>query len=162
VTQGLREAAALGEADLPAVHTVQTRGAHPLQRAFEQVMGRVRNGEPFEDALRHAIAHRAEFMWPWEKAPHSVAHGILDDETYDWAAAVRAMCETGGGATVVDEATLQEANVLGANATGIPADHTGTSGLAGLMALRRERVVGDGERVAVLFTGVRREPPEDT
>jgi threonine synthase len=158
VAQGLREAAELGQAPVPAVHTVQTRGAHPLQRAFDLVTARVRSGEPFEDALRYAAAHRSAFMWPWEEAPRSVAHGILDDETYDWVAAVRAMGESGGGATVVDEATLDEANALGVAATGIPADHTGTSGLAGLMALRRDAVVGDDERVAVLFTGVRREP----
>ena len=23
-------------------------------------------------------------MWAWETTPASVAHGILDDETYDW------------------------------------------------------------------------------
>ena len=32
----------------------------------------------------------------------------------------------------------------------------GSSGLAGLMALRREGIIGDDDRVAVLFTGVRR------
>jgi hypothetical protein len=57
---------------------------------------------------------------------------------------------------VVDETTLEEANAVGTEATGIPADHTGTSGLAGLLALRREGAVSDDERVAVLFTGVRR------
>jgi threonine synthase len=158
VAQGLREAAELGQAPVPPVHTVQTLGAHPLQRAFDRVTARVRGGEPFEDALRYAAAHRSAFMWPWEEAPRSVAHGILDDETYDWVAAVRAMGESGGGATVVDETTLDEANTLGVAATGIPADHTGTSGLAGLVALRRDGAVGDDERVAVLFTGVRREP----
>jgi threonine synthase len=96
-------------------------------------------------------------MWPWEEAPHSVAHGILDDETYDWLAVVRAMLETGGSAVVVDEDTLRDACDLGFETTGIPADHTGTSGLAGLVALRRDGSVGDDDRVAVLCTGIRRE-----
>ncbi|HEY7281170.1 MAG TPA: hypothetical protein VID47_06190, partial [Actinomycetota bacterium] len=107
--------------------------------------------------IAFARAHRAEFMWPWEEAPHSVAHGILDDETYDWLAVVRAMLETGGSAVVVDEDTLRDACDLGFETTGIPADHTGTSGLAGLVALRRDGSVGDDDRVAVLCTGIRRE-----
>jgi threonine synthase len=86
-----------------------------------------------------------------------VAHGILDDETYDWLAVVGAMLETGGSAVVVDEDTLRAGNELGFQATGIPGDHTGTSGLAGLMELRRAGKIGDDERVAVLFTGIRRE-----
>jgi len=34
--------------------------------------------------LERATKHRSEFMRPWETMPQSVAHGILDDETYDW------------------------------------------------------------------------------
>jgi hypothetical protein len=137
---------------------VQTRGAYPLPRAFDLVRAwRGREGATVEETVVYARAHRAEFMWPWEEAPHSVAHGILDDETYDWLAVVRAMLETDGTAVVVDEGILGDANDLGFETTGIPADHTGTSGLAGLMALRRDGSVGDDERVAVLFTGIRRE-----
>jgi threonine synthase len=95
-------------------------------------------------------------MQPWEQAPRSVAHGILDDETYDWAAVVEAMLATGGDAVVVGEQTLVHANELAHDTTGIPADHTGTSGLAGLLALREAGAVRDDERVAVLFTGVDR------
>ena len=35
--------------------------------------------------------------------PHSVAHGILDDETYDWLAVVEGMLATGGTPVVVGE-----------------------------------------------------------
>ncbi len=95
-------------------------------------------------------------MSPWETEPVSAAHGILDDETYDWAAVVEAMERTGGGAIVVDEAAIHEANELGRESTGIDADHTGTAGLAGLLSLTRSGLVRPGESVAVLFTGVRR------
>ena len=159
VAQGLREAQELGAlARVPALHTVQTRGAFPLPRAFDLITKwRDREGASVDEAIAYARAHRGEFMWPWEEAPHSVAHGILDDETYDWLAVVRAMLETDGSSVVVDEDTLREACDLGFETTGIPADHTGTSGLAGLIALRRDGSVGDDERVAVLFTGIRRE-----
>jgi threonine synthase len=156
VFQGLREAVDLGALGaVPTIHAVQTLGAYPLKRAFDRVVERAGDGSA-EEALRYAVAHRSEFMWPWEEPPHSIAHGILDDETYDWAAVVRAMIETGGSPVVVDEETLALAGELGAETTRIPADATGASGLAGLLALRREGEVGDDERVAVLFTGVRR------
>jgi threonine synthase len=100
-------------------------------------------------------------MWPWETEPHSIAHGILDDETYDWLVLVQEMLATGGSTVVVDETTLAGANVLARDATGIAADATGTAGLAGLLALRDTGVVGDAERVAVLFTGIDRQPPTE-
>ena len=108
-------------------------------------------------ASSHARTHRDEFMWAWEEAPHSVAHGILDDETYDWLAVIGAMLATGGSAVVVGEDTLREANQLGVQATGISGDHTGTSGLAGVMGSAGPGEIGGDERVAVLFTGIRRE-----
>src|SRR6266542_3914128 len=159
VVQGLREAHGLGALDrVPALHTVQTTGASPLARAFDRVVAwRRERGAPIDEAIAYPRTHRHEFMWPWEQEPHSVAHGILDDETYDWLAVVRAMLETGGSAVVVDEATLREANRTGFDATGTPAGHTGTSGLAGLMKLRRRGEIGGDERIAVLFTGIRRE-----
>jgi threonine synthase len=160
--QALREAAELGALDrLPRVHTVQTAGAHPLERAY----GRVRAllpPEPGRAAVRRAMAeaaaHRSAFMQPWEKTPHSVATGILDDETYDWRAVVEGMLMTGGRPLVVGEELLLEANQLAATATGIPVDPTGSSGLAGLLELRRSGAIGGTDRAAVLFTGVRRRP----
>lgn len=137
----------------PRIDTVQTASAFPLKRAFDRVVERVKRGDSVEDALRYAATHRSEFMWPWESEPHSIAHGILDDETYDWFAVVSGMLRTGGTPVVVDEARLQEANTLGRQTTGIDVDHTGSSGLAGLLALED---VDRHERVAVLFTGVRR------
>jgi threonine synthase len=98
-------------------------------------------------------------MWPWEDEPRSVAHGILDDETYDWLAVVEGMLATGGRALVVDEETLEEANSLARETTGIDVDHTGSAGLAGLLALRAIGHVADDERIAVLFTGVVRTAP---
>ena len=159
VIQGLREAHELGALErVPALHTVQTTGASPLARAFERVEAwREEHGVTVDAALAHARTHRGDFMWAWEEAPHSVAHGILDDETYDWVAVVRAMLETGGSPVVVDEPTLLEANELAFAETGIPADHTGSAGLAGLVELRRRGAIGDDERVGVLLTGIRRE-----
>jgi threonine synthase len=163
IFQGLSEAVRLGALSrMPAVHTVQTEGAAPLRRAYERVSARadIEGGareHAVAAAMRHAAMRRADYMWPWEEEPRSVAEGILDDETYDWRALVRGMLETGGRPVVVSEAELVEANQVGRDTTGIDADHTGTSGLAGLMRLVRDGTIGSGDRSAVLFTGVRRD-----
>jgi threonine synthase len=169
---------------LPRFHAVQTEGAFPLQRAYdrivERILQRIRlevgdgDGIPQEDEeradvirarissplvgeeIRYASTHRSEFMWPWEETPRSIATAILDDETYDWFAVVRGMLRTGGYPVVVREEMLHEANDLGRRASGIDADHTGTAGLAGCLALSRKGIAGPREKVAVLFTGVRR------
>lgn len=154
--QGFERAVALGSLGrMPRVCTVQTAGAAPLARAFERVVARAQD-HGIEEALRYAATHRSEFMWPWEQEPHSVAHGILDDETYDWLAVVKGMLETGGAAVVVSEPALEEANARGREATGINVDHTGSAGLAGLMALRTSADIGSDENVAVIFSGARR------
>ena len=110
-----------------------------------------------EEALLHAATHRSSYMWPWEEEPVSIATGILDDETYDWLALVRAMLTTGGWPLVVSESQIERANALAtADGEGAEADETGTAGLAGAVALRADRLLGDGERIVVLITGVRR------
>ena len=175
--QGFEEAGKLGvPVKPPRLHAVQTRGGFPLWRAWDRLARRIgrrlaitfpegdaelalaiapyASSALVEDELRYAVHHRAEFMWPWETEPHSVAHGILDDETYDWQAIVRGMIATGGYPIVVDDARLIEANALGRSATGIDADETGTAGLAGLLEMRGE--LNPDETVAVIFSGHRR------
>jgi threonine synthase len=157
VAAAFAEARSLGILERePRFYAVQADGCAPLVRAWRRFRARSAAIGP-EAALAHARAHRAEYMQAWETEPASVAHGILDDETYDWAAVVEAMERTGGGAVAVDEATIREANDLGRASTGIDADHTGTAGLAGLISLTRSGLVRPGETVAVLFTGVRRD-----
>jgi threonine synthase len=149
---GLREATGLGApGKQPRLDTVQTEAAWPLRRAYDRLLALGGSA-----ALGYAARHRSEFMWPWESEPHSVAHGILDDETYDWLAVVDAMLATGGRPYVVDEGRLVQAHELAVEATGIDVDPTGSSGLAGLLALRASGEVGEDERVGLLFTGITR------
>jgi threonine synthase len=159
--QALGQAARMGALGrMPRVHTVQTTGAHPLERAYERVRATL-PADPAPDAISKAVAeaaqHRSAFMQPWDGEPSSVATGILDDETYDWRAVVEGMLLTGGRPVVVSEDGLIEANRLAVARTGIQVDPTGSSGLAGLAKLRRGGEIGDHDRVAVLFTGLRRQ-----
>jgi threonine synthase len=179
VIQGMREAVALGALDrLPRLHTIQTEGGYPLQRAYDRLVERIGGALGLDqvsrqdraariaggftspevrEALEYAATHRSEFMWPWEGQPTSIAHGILDDETYDWLAVINGLLETGGYPVTVSEETLIEANDLAHSTTGIDVDHTGSAGLAGLVELSRDGLVDGEENVAVLFTGIRRE-----
>ena len=111
---------------------------------------------PVEEVLEWAARNRSLFMWPWETTPHSVAHGILDDETYDWYANVIGMLRSGGYPIVVNEEDLKEANKLARTHTTVAVDHTGTSGFAGLVVLKRAGMIGSGESDLVLFTGLDR------
>jgi len=130
---------------LPRIHAVQTT-ASPLVRAWDRLVAG-------DAPLEYAIHHRSEFMWPWETPPASVATGILDDETYDWAAVTRGMINSDGFPIVVSEDQLIEANRLAISATGIPVDPTGSAGLAGVLELKRSGAIGPGQSLAVLFTG---------
>jgi len=178
--QGLDEAKALGVLPrLPRIHTVQTEGASPLRRAWRRVVERLLGETGQTDAaaltdaecarrvaelperridvaLRHAAHHRSEYMWPWETEPRSLATGILDDETYDWLSVVEGLVRTGGWPLVASEAELAEAHRAVREHTGVPADPTGTAGVAGLLPLIRGGEMGNDERVAVLLTGARR------
>ena len=158
--QGFQDAVQLGAPiPMPRVHAIQTEGGYPLKRAYDRIVQRVgSHAAPaaVDEALRYAATHRSEFMWPWDTEPKSIAHGILDDETYDWLAVVQAMCATGGSPIVVSEDELIAANTLARTATAIDVDHTGSSGLAGLLHVHRTGGLQAHENVAVLFTGIRR------
>ncbi|HCP61206.1 MAG TPA: hypothetical protein DIU14_01865, partial [Actinobacteria bacterium] len=113
IVEGLTQVRDLGRLErLPRLHAVQARGAHPLARAYRRLAERIAarigvealdeqaradafaahfDAPAVREELRHAATHRSEFMWAWEDEPESVAHGILDDETYDWMAVVTGM-----------------------------------------------------------------------
>lgn len=176
----LRDAVRLGLVPkMPRICTVQTKSAAPLARAYARVVTGVaqrvplagpppddpraradwlrdRRPDVIEAQLRHAATHRSQYMWPWESVPKSVAHGILDDETYDWWAVVDGMVRTGGVPLVVDESTLRTAHRSVIWTTGVQASATGTAGVAGVSAMARDGLLRPGEIVGVLLTGRQR------
>ncbi|MEQ1873121.1 MAG: PLP-dependent lyase/thiolase [Ilumatobacteraceae bacterium] len=130
----------------PKLHAVQTEACAPLARAWSKASAL---GGPKAAAQRWA-----DCMWPWESVGATAADGIVDDETYDWLPVFAAMAESNGSPVVVSESFVLQANEVGCRTTGIDASHTGTAGLAGLLAMREQ--VQPDERVAVIFSGVRR------
>ena len=144
LAQGFAMAAAAGVLPRrPRLLAVQTAGCAPLARAWQRLSG---------VDLAEAARQRSRFMWPWETTPVSLAHGILDDETYDWWEAAQAMRETDGGVVVAGEAALERAHALARAHTGIQASVTGTAGLAGVTAIAGR----SDETLAAVFSGVER------
>jgi threonine synthase len=107
--------------------------------------------------LPDATSDDGSAMWPWSD-PTSVATGLLDDVVYDWRALVHDMLlgPTPGGPVVATEADVVDAHALVLAHTEVPADPTGTAGLAGLLAARRDGCIDPAEEVVVLLTGVDR------
>ena len=142
LAQGFAMAANIGIiARAPRLVVVQSAGCAPLDRAWKLME---------KTEVNVAAHHRGRFMWPWESVPASVAHGILDDETYDWVEIVRSMRLSGGNSLVVNEETLIRAHELACSQTGIRVSATGTAGLAGLLAAPFKG------QAAVIFSGVER------
>lgn len=128
------------------LHAVQAEGCAPLARAW--------NNAKKSGGTRDAGPRWSQCMWPWESEPHSLADGILDDETYDWISLLNVMTDSGGFPVVALESHVTEAVALANRATTIKASPTGTAGLAGVLAMRDE--IDDNENIAIVFSGVAR------
>ncbi len=121
--------------------TVQAEGCAPLADAWERIA-----------ALDQPQRYWPDVMRPWPD-PHSLADGILDDETYDWIAVTSAMVESGGRPIVAAEHEIVRAHDL-ACAAGYTVSPTGSAGLAGVLALGDQLQPRD--RIAVVMSGVAR------
>ena len=148
--QALTDAVDLGVLDVrPALHAVQVEGCAPLARAFDMAS---RSDDPLDAVVD---SEPGRYMWPWEE-PASLATGILDDVVYDWQPIVWAMLDDRSGPIVATEAEIAEAHRLVHAHTQVDADPTGTAGVAGLLAARRDGLIGPDETVVVLLTGAER------
>ena len=180
--RGLRDALTFGVIDsMPRFHPVQSEGCAPLALAWERVAMRALRSldnevlfdeghgavalalsdaearQAVEEALLYAATHRGQFMLPFDGSLQSIATGIIDDETYDWMALLRAMFSTGGWPIVATESVLAEANRVACSGDDpADADETGTASLAGAIMARRNGDLLEGERIVTLITGIRR------
>jgi len=109
------------------------------------------------ECLSFVRENRSDFMWAWDgEAPYSLAHGILDDETYDWYPLLLMMLKTGGRAVIINEPVIKQAYEIGQSKTGIQVAPTGSAGLAGLLVLQGLGVVRPEDSVGLFFTGIER------
>ena len=145
----LQRAAAFARARLDQIQEV----AAFVQRRFDSPL--------VQSVLKDMAGLAGHFMWPWDgAAPHSLAHGILDDVTYDWYYLLRAVLRSGGGVEILAEDTIRTSYSMAQARTGIPVCPTGASGLAGLIQLQAAGAIDRGESVGLLFTGFDRTKTE--
>jgi threonine synthase len=130
----------------PKLHAVQAEGCAPLSRAWEHALE--------TGGTRDAGSRWSECMWAWEEEPHSLADGILDDETYDWIGILNGMSDTGGFPVVADEEAVVRSHQLATQFTDISVSPTGSAGLAGVLQVRD--AIANDERIVVVFSGVAR------
>jgi threonine synthase len=147
--------------DRGADPVVQLQGAAAFARArpdqIQEVAAFVQRSfdSPLVQSVLNDMAGKpGHFMWPWDgTVPHSLAHGILDDITYDWYYLLRAVLRSGGRAEILAEDTIHTSYEMAQHHTGIPVCPTGASGLAGLMQLQASGAIATGEAVSLFFTG---------
>ncbi len=125
----------------PRLHAVQAAGCAPLAGAWDRARAFDRPEQRWDDVMT---------VWP---DPHSLADGILDDETYDWIGVVENMRRTGGEPIVAPELDIVRAHALALDA-GFDVSPTGSAGLAGLLAAGEQ--VDRDERVAIVMSGIAR------
>ncbi len=107
--------------------------------------------------LREIVRDVNRFMWAWDgEVPASLAHGILDDLTYDWYYLLRRIIKSGGQAVVAEEETIREAHRLAHEYTDVNVSATGCAGLAGLLKLIKTGTISPAENVGLFFTGIER------
>ena len=132
---------------LPKVHAVQTEACAPLARAWKRAI-------QGEGGIATAPARWNECMTPWEHVGYSRADGILDDETYDWIGVINGIHASHGAPVIAKEVEILQAYELASEHTDIDVSHTGSAGLAGLLAIRD--VISNHERVGLIFSGIQR------
>ena len=130
------------------LHAVQTEGCAPLAVAWE----RAQNDPGHPDDVVALGRRWGDLMTVWDD-PHSIADGILDDETYDWLGVFSAMTASGGSPIVAAEADVERAHAL-ARSAGFDVSPTGSAGLAGLLTIRDQ--LAPSERIALVMSGVHR------
>ena len=114
------------------------------------------SSDKIQNILKECAGNIRKFMWAWESEPHSIAHGILDDVTYDWFKIIQGMLRSGGIAVTVSEQELINANNIAKSISGINVDPTGSSGFAGYIKLKKLNIISKDSATAVIFTGVER------
>jgi len=162
IVHALRKAVSRGIIPhMPVFNTVQTEGGHPLHRAHQKMVDNLETLDPAKEnrakAISEAVSSRSKYMYAWED-PHSIAHGLLDDETYDWANLCDGMLQTGGDSIVVGDERVCEATEIGHIELGVNCCHTGATGLAGLLEQKANgSFKTTGGACVAIFTGLNRD-----
>jgi threonine synthase len=128
--KALREARALGLIDrMPRIAAIQAAGASPFAQSF-----------------------REQFARRIHVDPETIATAIRIGAPASWDRAIRAIRETNGVVTSVTDEEILEAKAV-IDASGVGCEPASAASVAGVAQLRRDGVIGAGERVVAVLTG---------
>jgi threonine synthase len=131
LTKAFAELAALGWTNAqPKLDCVQAESCAPVVEAW-------RSGGPVVPAAR----------------PSSIAIGLLAPNPGAGKALVAAIRRSGGAGIAVSDDEIKAAQLALAREEGLYVEPSSAAALAGLIRLRAQGVVGDGERVVLMLTG---------
>jgi threonine synthase len=148
---------------IPDFHTVQLDGCSPLAKCYNRLLdtlpatpvGSRRAKAEVQKAISAAASCERDFMQVWPD-PQGAAHGILDDETYDWQKVCEGMLRTGGVAHTIPDARIMEAWTSARAASAVDMCHTGAAGYAGVLHMRSLPEAAPREPTLVIFSGKQR------
>eukprot|EP00928_Gymnodinium_smaydae_P021630 TRINITY_DN18462_c0_g2_i1.p1 TRINITY_DN18462_c0_g2~~TRINITY_DN18462_c0_g2_i1.p1 ORF type:complete len:1048 (-),score=213.49 TRINITY_DN18462_c0_g2_i1:272-2947(-) len=145
---------------LPEFHTVQGEGCAPLAKCYEALRARMPAEGRVSEAdavklVKEASQRERDVMQVWPD-PQGAAHGIQDDETYDWQKVCEGMLRTGGTVHTISDNCILEAWDSARKSTKVNMCHTGVCGYAGVMHLRA-KMCPPKEPTFVIFSGLHRE-----
>ena len=139
--EALADARALGALEaLPRIDTVQTGGAWPLRRAFDEVAERRRAARRPSAYAAHAIARSSCGRGRASRGASRTASSTTRPTT-GWPS-WRRCSPPAAAARRRRGRRWRDAHALAHEATAIDVDPTGSAGLAGLLALRASGEVG--------------------
>jgi threonine synthase len=128
--KAIREAHAIGLIDrIPRIAAIQARGAAPFSQSF-----------------------RGDFAERVRVEPDTIATAIRIGDPASWDRAVRAIRETNGVVADVSDAEILEAKAV-IDSAGVGCEPASAASVAGVARLRRDGVIGPGERVVAVLTG---------
>jgi threonine synthase len=128
--KALREAYAIGLIErMPRIAAIQASGAAPFATSFR-------------DGFREQLSVE----------PETVASAIRIGAPASWQRAVRTIRETRGVVADVTDAEILEAK-RAIDTAGVGCEPASAASVAGVAKLRRENVIGSGERVVAVLTG---------
>ena len=157
----LRELGRKGVVTLPPELAMLLEGDFDAKSLLENNLGKIRMtagliAEMYPKISRDTDAvfaevgrKRNDFFKIWETDAETPLH----NRTYDGLEIVRHMIISGGLPLIADQNDLQKASDLIKKHTGISLSAVGSAGLAGARLLVKNRLISQGERCGIFFTG---------
>lgn len=162
----LRELGRKGVVTLPPELAMLLEGNFDAKALLENNLGQIKMTAGLIAEMYHKIhegmeavfaqigKQRNEFFKAWISDETAIETPV-NDRTYDGLEIIRHMIISGGLPLIVDQEELLKAQKMAQAHTGVELSIVGSAGLAGLRALVKNKLIRQGERCGIFFTGAK-------